>query len=60
MNLPALPDMEIHGEGTFTPPPLTNEDLVAILERAERIENQQTKTDLFRLIDEVSRLRGAK
>lgn len=52
-----LPDMLIEGSGTFTPPPLLKLDLETIRKRADAIQDQQVKTDLFRLLAEVERLR---
>lgn len=44
------------GTGTCKPPPFGPDDLAAIQARADAIEDQQVKTDLFRLILEVKRL----
>lgn len=51
-----LPPMEIRGIGTFTPPPLTDDDLAAIKLRADAVADDQLRTDLFRLMAEVERL----
>lgn len=48
---------ELKGKGSFTIPELTSEDLSAIQGRADAVEDQQIKTDLFRLVKEVRRLR---
>lgn len=52
-----LPDLEIRGKATFTPPPLTEADLEEMQQRAEAVADPQIKTDLFRLI---SVLRAAR
>ncbi len=52
-----FPDMIVNGVATFAPPELTDADLAAIRERADAVEDQQLKTDLFRLLAELDRLR---
>lgn len=56
MHTVTLPQPVFKGKGTFTPPHLTPEDLEQIRSRAERVEDQQIKTDLYRLIRAVERL----
>jgi hypothetical protein len=48
------------GEGTFTPPAFTPADELAIRQRADLVQDQQIKTDLFRLLAEIDRLRTEK
>ena len=55
-----IPDLVIRGTGSFEPPPLTDVALEAIQERAEQQQDMQLKTDLFRLLIEVRKLREAK
>lgn len=45
-----FPDMQVRGEGSVKPPPLTDLDLAEIRHRAESVQNQQIRTDLFRLL----------
>lgn len=52
-----FPEIVVRGVGTITMPPLSEMNLAAIRERAELIEDQQTKTDLFRLLAEVEQAR---
>ncbi len=51
-----FPDMQIHGAGTVDPPPLTNRDLAEMWGRAERVQDPQIQTDLFRLLTAVEAL----
>jgi hypothetical protein len=48
-----FPDMQVRGEGTVKPPPLTERDLAEMRERAEAVPDQQIRTDLFRLLGAV-------
>jgi len=48
-----FPDMQIRGEGTAKPPPLTDEDLFAMWQRAELAKDPQVRTDMFRLLTVV-------
>ncbi len=55
-----FPDMIVRGTATSAPPKiadLAGADLAAIRERAETTDDQQLKTDLFRLLAELDRLR---
>lgn len=51
-----FPDMLIRGAGTVKPPPLTEQDLAEIRGRAEKAEDQQVRSDLFRLLIAVEAL----
>lgn len=55
----AFPDMIVRGEGTISAPPLTDSDITAMRSRADAIEDQQIKTDLFRLLAAVESLRDS-
>lgn len=48
-----FPDMQIHGTGTSQPPQLTVTDLALMWGRAESVQDQQIRTDLFRLLTAV-------
>lgn len=48
-----FPDVQILGAGVVTPPPMTEKDLAEIWGRAHREQNQQHRTDLFRLLTAV-------
>jgi len=43
--------------GTFRDPPFTMEDLDEMLKRANDVEDKQIRTDLFRLIKELRRIK---
>jgi len=45
-----LPQPVLKGRGSFTMPPLTESDMEQIRARAEQLDDQQIKTDIFRLI----------
>ena len=49
LNFP-FPDMQVRGEGTVKPPPLTDGDLAAMWQRAEAVQDEQVRSDLFRLL----------
>lgn len=51
-----FPDMQVRGEGTVKPPPLTDQDLAEMWGRAEKVQDQQIQTDLFRLLSAVEAL----
>lgn len=51
-----FPDMQIVGAGAVKPPPLTDQDLAEMWGRAEKAPDQQTRTDLFRLLTAVEAL----
>jgi hypothetical protein len=51
-----FPDMQVRGAGTVKPPPLTDRDLAEMWGRAERVQDQQIQTDLFRLLTAVEAL----
>ncbi len=51
-----FPDMQIRGVGTVKPPPLTDQDLARMWDRAEEAQDQQLRTDLFRLLIAVEAL----
>jgi hypothetical protein len=51
-----FPDMQVRGEGTVKPPPLTDGDLAAMRVRADAIQDPQTRTDLYRLLNAVEML----
>jgi hypothetical protein len=51
-----FPDMQIRGAGTVNPPPLTDQDLAEMWGRAEKAQDQQLRTDLFRLLTAVEAL----
>ncbi len=51
-----LPDMQVSGEGTVKPPPLTDQDLAEMWGRAEKVQDQQVQTDLVRLLIAVEAL----
>lgn len=51
-----FPDMQIRGAGTATPPPLTDQDLAEMWGRAEKAQDLQVRTDLFRLLTAVEAL----
>lgn len=53
-----FPDIEIRGTGKATAPKLTDSDIDLIRRRANSIDDQQIKTDLFRLLHEVEKLKG--
>jgi hypothetical protein len=55
LNFP-FPDMQIEGVGTVKPPPLTDQDLAEMWGRAEKAQDQQVRTDLFRLLSAVEAL----
>lgn len=46
----------MQGKGKFTPPAFGPKDLADIIVRADQVQDQQLKTDLFRLFTEVQRL----
>lgn len=48
-----FPDMQVRGEGTVKPPPLTDRDLAKMRERAEAVQDEQIRTDLFRLLGAI-------
>ena len=52
LNFP-FPDIQIRGEGSVKPPPLTDHDLTEMWGRAERLQDAQIQTDLFRLLTAV-------
>jgi hypothetical protein len=45
-----FPDIQVRGEGTVKPPPLTDRDLAEMLVRAEAVKDEQIRSDLFRLL----------
>jgi len=51
--------MVIRGTGTVAPPTMSERDLEEISARMNEVDDQQTRTDLFRLFAEVERLRKA-
>lgn len=51
-----IPDMQVHGEGTVKPPPLTDLNLAEMWRRAETVEDPQIRTDMFRLLMAVEAL----
>ncbi len=51
-----FPDMVVSGAGTVRPPPLTDDDLAAMWQRAETVDDPQIRTDLFRLLTAVEAL----
>lgn len=56
MSMQTKPQPGRLGSGSFRPPPFSTEDLAAIRQRADAIQDQQVKTDVFRLVAEVERL----
>jgi hypothetical protein len=48
-----FPDMQVSGAGIVKPPPLTDQDLAEMWGRAEKAEDQQVRSDLFRLLTAV-------
>lgn len=55
-----IPDLKIRGTGSVCAPELTEEMLDLMMRRADAVEDQTTKSDLFLLILEVRKLREAK
>ena len=51
-----FPDMQVNGAGTVKPPALTDHDLAEMWGRAEKAQDPQTRTDLFRLLTAVEAL----
>lgn len=56
MNNAPAKRVQCKGTGTMIPPPMTVEELDAIKARADAIEDQQTRTDLFRLLKVARRM----
>lgn len=54
----AIPDLKIEGKGEILFPELTDSMLDQMMTRADLVEDQVIKTDLFLLILEVRRLRS--
>lgn len=59
MNKVNLPDLKIKGTGAVAAPTLTDAMLDEMMARADKVEDQTIKTDLFLLILEVRAQRGA-
>ena len=55
-----LPDMVMDAYGEATAPILTDDDIAAMWRRADVVDDQGVKTDLFRLLIEVEKLRGMR
>ncbi len=55
-----LVEPRINGLGVVRPPEFTAEDFAAIKQRADLVEDQTIKTDLFRLILELESLNSEK
>jgi hypothetical protein len=55
LNFP-FPDLQIRGAGTMKPPPLTDQDMAEMWGRAEKAQDSQIRTDLFRLLTVVEGL----
>ena len=59
MNNTKIPDLKIRGTGSVCAPALTDDMLDLMMRRADAVEDQTIKSDLFLLILEVRKLREA-